>query len=233
MSVPFAETEDTVQFDNITFAKAPGLFTPRILKSMRLGRYEMAELSLANRCLKPQDRVLDIGAGIGFLSAKLAQLSNVAAVLSVEANPMLIDTIRDTADRNGVASKARCLHGILAENIAEPVVDFYIRKNFWASSMEAEGRAYVDVAQVPVLGLNAVVAEFQPTLVICDIEGGELALLESLSPATIERIVIETHPGLYGPAGLARLFQALLNINFVLDIAAPRRGDVLTFQKLG
>lgn len=232
MAIAFEDGDTTVRFDGITFAKRPGLFTPRILKSMGLGRYEVAELRLATRSLRPGERVLDIGAGIGFLSTRLAQHDDVAAVLSVEANPALIDVIADTAARNGVADKAQCLHGILSGTPDQPEADFFIRKNFWASSLSGEGKAYVDQVKVPVHDLNTVIADFQPTLLICDIEGGEADLFAAMTPGTIDRIVVETHPGIYGAAGLAHVFRALLDRDFVLDIKAPRIGDVLTFEKV-
>ncbi len=232
MSEEFFEDYGSVSYRGVRIQKAPGLFTRRILKSMRLGRYETAELRHAERCIEQGERVLDIGAGVGFLSTKIAQIEKVDKVVSVEANPALIDVIRSTFEENEVSQKAECLHGILGQSSAGDTIDFYIRKNFWASSLNGDERAYIDKVEVPILDFDALIARFAPTMIICDIEGGELELFQKCDLRSVPRLVIEVHPGIYGQTGLAKVFQAVMDQGFVLDIRAPRAGDVLTFLNM-
>ncbi|WP_171234455.1 FkbM family methyltransferase [Ruegeria sp. HKCCA6837] len=232
MATEFAEDGGSVCYRGVRIHKKPGLFTRRILRSMRLGRYETAELRHAERCIEQGERILDIGAGVGFLSTKIAQIEGVDKVVSVEANPALIDVIQATFEENDVSDKAECLHGILGQTNDGNTVDFYIRKNFWASSLSGEERAYTEKVEVPILDFNDIVAKFAPTLIICDIEGGEADLFQQCDLRSVSHLVIEVHPGIYGQKGLARVFQAVMDQGFVLDIRAPRAGDVLTFMNI-
>ncbi len=229
--VSFEDAGDHIRFAGVEIGKHPGLITPRIQRSMELGRYEMAEIKLVEQCLRPGDRVLDIGGGLGFLATRLALNEAVDEVLTVEANPSLIEVIRDTFERNGVADRASCLHGAFVKGDKKKEIDFYLRHNFWASSLSGDGKAYDEVVQIPRLDLNAVLAEFRPTLLVCDIEGGEIDLIEQHNIGSLDRVAMEVHPGVYGEAGLAALFAAMGKQGFVMDTRAPRRGDVLSFER--
>lgn len=228
----FQDAADHICYAGVEIGKTPGLITPRVQRSMELGRYEMAEVKVVGHSLKPGDRVLDIGGGVGFLATRLALHDAVEEVLTVEANPSLINVIEDTFARNKVADCASCLHGAFLNGDAGSDIDFYVRRNFWASSLTGANKSYVDVVQIPRLDLNAVLAEFRPTLIVCDIEGGEVDLVEQHDLSRVDRIVMEAHPGAYGKEGLAALFKAMGEQGFVLDIKAPRFGDVLTFEAI-
>ncbi len=231
MEAEFFETRDSITYRGVTMKKKPGVFTPRIKRSMRLGRYETSELRLAERCIASGDRVLDIGAGVGFLSTKIAQRKDVAEVLSIEANPTLIDVILSTFKENGVVEKTKCRHGVLEHNSDRRSIDFFVRKNFWASSLSAGERGYSEKVDVPVLDIRQVFSDFAPTMIICDIEGAEVNLFREVDMNTVSRIVVEVHPGIYGAGGLLSFFRDMTEQGFVMDIKAPRAADVLSFER--
>ena len=70
----------------------PSVITPPIREAMLDGRFETEEASQIPAIVRPGDRVLEIGAGIGFISTLLARERRVARVIAVEANPDLSPT---------------------------------------------------------------------------------------------------------------------------------------------
>ena len=68
----------------------PSVITPLIRQAMLDGRFEAEEASQIPAIVRPGDRVLEIGAGIGFISTLLARERRVARVIAVEANPHLL-----------------------------------------------------------------------------------------------------------------------------------------------
>jgi hypothetical protein len=94
-------------------------------------------------------------------------------------------------------------------------VEFGHRPAFWASALQgAEGwPANARVIRVPALALADLLAAHRPTVLCCDIEGAELAVLAT--PLTgIRLVVAELHPGLYGPEGEARVRETLVRQGF-------------------
>ncbi|HET9067567.1 MAG TPA: FkbM family methyltransferase, partial [Amaricoccus sp.] len=75
----------------MTFPLDPSVVTPAIRAAILSGRFEAEEASQIPRIVRPGDRVLEIGAGIGFISTLLSRQPRVARVVAVEANPNLID----------------------------------------------------------------------------------------------------------------------------------------------
>ena len=69
----------------------PQVITPAICQAIIEGRFEAEEASQIPRIVRPGDRVLEIGAGIGFISTLLSRQRRVSRVIAVEANPHLID----------------------------------------------------------------------------------------------------------------------------------------------
>ena len=77
--------------------------------------------------------MLEIGAGIGFISTLLARQRRVARVVAVEANPHLIAYMTRLHALNRVR-KVRRLNAVLT-NEARPSATFYLRRDFWMGSL--------------------------------------------------------------------------------------------------
>ena len=56
--------------------------------------YEGEEITILSKSLKDNDIVMEIGAGIGFLSTFCAQMIGSNRVYAYEANPFMIDKIK-------------------------------------------------------------------------------------------------------------------------------------------
>jgi FkbM family methyltransferase len=185
----------------------PAIISPKIESPLRGNRYEARECTAVRRMLRPGDRVLELGAGVGLLSTVAALVRGIESVTTVEANPGLIPLIHETHRLNGVQN-VTVMNGVAASEDG-PDIDFYLRPDFWASSMEPASRPYDSVAKLPQVGVRALVEKLRPTVIICDIEGGELGLFDAVDLSSVRALVIELHPKVYGKTGLERIGRVL------------------------
>ena len=81
---------------------------------------------------------------------------------------------------------------------------------------------------MPARPIGKLLARFAPTVISCDIEGGELEVLVQPLPG-VRLIVVETHPQVYGPEGVERIGAALLGQGFLA--AEGARKDTLVFRR--
>jgi FkbM family methyltransferase len=206
------------------------LITPAIRRAMLDGRFETEEGRQIPRIVQPGDRVLEIGAGIGFISTLLSRERRVASVLAVEANPRLMDYMTRLHRANRVR-KVRRLNTVLTN---QPVASmtFYLRQDFWMGSLMAGPNPYLDTLEVPTTNLNGLLRAEGINLIVCDVEGAESMLFQGADLAEVDRIFLELHDHVTGLSGVARLFTTLSEQGFVYD---PRHstGSVVLFQKVG
>lgn len=177
-------------------------------RAFTTGRYEHQEADAILAHLQPGDRFMDLGAGIGFLCALAARVVGASAVTGVEAVPNTLGLARQTLELNGFHG-VQLVHGAVTGG-AIGEVEFGQRPAFWASALQgAEGwPANAQVIRVPALLLSELLAKHRPTVLCCDIEGAELEVLAT--PFTgVRLVVVELHPGIYGPTGEARVRENL------------------------
>jgi FkbM family methyltransferase len=202
--------DEVIVSQGIQIPFVPGIVTPRIEKPLRKSRYEKGEAKALRRILQKGDRVLELGAGLGLLSAIAAQTPGVEAVTAVEANPSLMPMIRETHRLNGVTSVEVLNAVVTGPGVAgEGPLPFYLRRDFWASSMEPNSRRYKSVVQVQQMPFEELLAERRPSVIVCDIEGGELDLFAGADLSGVRAVVVEVHPKVYGDTGRARVERAL------------------------
>lgn len=185
--------------------------------------YEVPERDLVERYLRPDDRVLELGTGMGLIATLCARRVGSERVLSFEANPALIPVARETFRLNRVAPRLE--HAALGPRAGE--IEFFIEPDFWASSTHRSG-AGAQRVRVPMRPLAEVVAEFQPTFLIVDIEGGEAELFESqdLGPS-VRRLMLELHPQVIGAEATELLLARLAAAGFKKVVARPDARNVL------
>ncbi len=177
-------------------------------RALASGRYEHQEANAILAHLRPGDRFMDLGAGIGFLCALAAGVVGGSAVTGVEAAPGTLALARRNLDANGFPD-ARLESGAVTGG-ATGMVEFGQRPAFWASALRGPSAwsPHASVIEVPALPLADLLATHCPTLICCDIEGAELAALAT--PMTgVRLVVVEVHPTLYGPEGVAEVCSQL------------------------
>jgi FkbM family methyltransferase len=214
----------------VRFPDNASILTSKVRDSLIAQRYEGKEATEVEKLLKEGDRVLELGAGLGFISTICARDSRTASVLSYEADPRLVTYIRDVHALNGV-TKADVRHGALATDLSRGEMPFFVRHDFWGSSFSEKGGPHVSTVSVPVLSFNAVVENFRPTFIVCDIEGAEGALFEHATLHGVTRVLLEIHSRIIGRSGVKALFDAMSARGFHYD-QFHSHGSVVLFSHI-
>jgi FkbM family methyltransferase len=197
-------------------------------RALSSGRYENHEADALLMHLRPGDRFLDLGAGIGFICALVAGVLGEDAVFGVEAGPETVKLARRNLAANGFAGVKLMRGAVVGTGTGE--VEFGQRPAFWASALQGpEGwPENAEVIRVPARPIGKLLAKLTPTVICCDIEGGELEVLTQPLPG-VRLVVVETHPQVYGAAGVERISEALKDQGFVA--AEGAKADTLVFRR--
>jgi FkbM family methyltransferase len=191
------------------------------------GWYEAHELGLLRDTLEPGDRYLEVGAGIGVLASAACAIVGARNVVAVEANPRLVAVARHTAGLNGHEPDVR--EGVVvAEGTTGATVPFYLRRDFWESSMEPSPGA--QRVELPAIPLRAALDEVGATYLNMDAEGAETELLREPLPQHVRRLCVELHPEAVGRAALSGMVKRLLDQGFELDVGLSR-SEVFYFAR--
>lgn len=201
------ESGGTFQGRDLLIPKHPQITAGRRRRDLRLGTYEMKEADAIKRMVKPDDVVLELGGGIGYISTLLSKVCGAREIHTFEANPALLDYMAEMHRVNG-AHNVTIHHALLGPRKAKPK-PFYVRKNFLASSMADTGGNVLQVVDVEVRGLGTTLRDIKPTFLVCDIEGAEAELLPAGNWSGLNGAVIELHPQWIGAKGVAAVFEAM------------------------
>lgn len=196
--------------------------SPRLLQSFERGGYEHAEAKQLPKILKDGDRLLELGGGVGFISSLASKVAKLEACTIIEANPDLISVIRETHSLNGVS--ANVMNAVAASRRGrielavskEGNAPFYRRENFWGSSLNGSWR-YQDVVNVTVIDFQDLLDEARPSVIVCDIEGGERTLFDRADLASVRHILMEVHKSEIGLRGINGIIQTLASEGLYLD----------------
>jgi hypothetical protein len=127
--------------------------------------------------------------------------------------------------------KATVRHAVLTTTVSAQELAFYIRRDFWGSSLSDKAGRFETEVKVPVEPLNEVVKQFNPTFVICDIEGAELDLVTNARWGGVTRVLLELHTRVIGGSGVKRLFEAMSARDFYYDQYGSN-GSVVLFSRV-
>lgn len=191
--------------------------------------HERDEREIVSRHLRPDDVVLELGAGLGLVTILCCQRTGSDRVHTFEANPDLAAALRRNFAINGVAPQ---LHLRMVTRDGGPR-EFFVAERFIQSSGHAAVGASTAGAATKVdsVPLADVLATVRPTFLIADVEGGELELFESpLALEGVRSVCLEVHPHIIDDGGVSRVIAALLSRGFELRVR-DCRGDVLYFAR--
>ncbi len=218
----------------VKFPVDPEIILPNIARKLRKEHYESAEARGLPRFVTAKDRVLEVGAGIGFISAFVATAIGVKSVNCVEANPVLIDYIKSVHDLNGITTASVHNAVLLPDNVKMPAsgtIPFHVTDPFWSSSFENPKALPSTLVDAPVKTLSAMIAECDPTVIICDIEGGETALFEAADFGNVRYVYVELHRRYIGLHGVRKMFDDLHRHDFAYSPGGSTGTQVL-FQRI-
>ena len=193
-------------------------------------RYESTEVICLKQALEPHDVVMEIGAGLGFISTFCAKKAGSEKVFAFEANPELIPRIQQTYARNNVSPTLQ--QAVLDSH--DGVRTFHIYSDFRSSSL-LERKGPSKVVDVPALDVNRELARIQPTFLIVDVEGNEVDLLPAIdffhAGASVRKILIELHENVTGKAAKNSLRHYLTEQGFSVN-ANVSHEEVIFLEKL-
>lgn len=199
--------------------------SPALRRAIYLDPYEAHERAVIHKKLAPDDVVLELGAGIGFISTYCAKRIGSDRVFAVEANPVMAETIRETYRLNGVAPQLTC--GLLGRGDGEET--FYVEGNFISSST-LQRSASAQTVKTRRYDAQRFIEQIQPTFLICDIEGGEKELLAYIPLTGINKLCIELHPHVIGNAATTEIFGRLIDEGFICEFLSSS-GKVFFFER--
>jgi FkbM family methyltransferase len=174
--------------------------------------YEAREIEIVKATVQPDDRVVEIGCGVGVVSTVAGRIAS--SVDCYDANPEMVAVTRQTLERNGV--RANVVNAVLQHAPKEDAIQFYMRPDFWSSSLQPGDGA--TAITVPVLDLNREIAKLRGSYFVVDIEGAETQLLQLPLPACVQKLCVECHPHEVAPHDTRVMLQALLAQGFFLDL---------------
>ena len=216
--------KDMSMKDNVKPAETPAFFRSRGLRipfdpalidqkkrrALRRGDYERREVEAVKALVRPEDVVLELGGGLGYMSTFMAANRKVGKIHTYEANPALVPYIKQLHAENGV--KNVTIHNALL-GARKGKASFYIRENFLASSLEetpkGEKSPVTRIEKIEVENAKAAVKAIKPTFLVCDIEGAEADILPLPDFSGLRGAVIELHPQWIGEAGVRAVFDAM------------------------
>jgi len=206
----------TVKINDIRLKMDSNIISDNIIKAIEAGYYEKEESHLLPSIIQKGERILEIGGGLGFISTMAANHPNTKEILVYEANPILCDYIKQTFKTNKVKNGA-VKNGILSNNMKDKTKNFYLRSDFWASSLSPGPFGYDKVAEIEVVNVNQVIIDFQPSMIICDIEGGEIDLFRNINLENVSKVFMEIHQNATGRQSIIDLFNYLHSRGFHYD----------------
>ncbi|MDR3520674.1 MAG: FkbM family methyltransferase [Acidocella sp.] len=197
-------------------------YASNILEVLTDNRYEGGERNVLPLLIEPGDRVLEIGSAIGVLAMVSASIVGQENVICFEANPKLIADAKLNHFLNGF--EINTVNCVLQNRViwegSGTLLPFYVREDFWASSlMHPVGS--IETIYVPTKCLEEQIEQFGANVLVCDIEGGEVELLEHADLTGINKILMEIH---YSPGRevVNRMLRKLIlsGFNFNLDLTS-------------
>lgn len=180
-----------------------------VVRSLLDASYEASERSLIEGALHRDDVVVELGAGLGYVSSVCARMTDSRRVFVYEANPMMESMIRDTFHLNGVDP---ALH-ICMVGQAPGTTTFHVSRDFWTSST-VRGAQSSEAVTVQVVSLREELARIKPTVFIVDIEGGEYDLFRDFPPHACRLIMLELHPRVLGEERAAEVLHWIEAMGF-------------------
>jgi FkbM family methyltransferase len=188
----------------------PGMKSDVLMAILRNG-YELPEILGQRRAIRTGDRVLELGSGLGIITALAARAAGpTGLVLSYEANPDMIPATREFLSAHGLGT-VELRHAVLDPTASIGATrQFHLSKSFSMSSLlDLSKRSTGKTISVPAENLNAVIVSFCPDVLICDIEGAEIELLPALDASHLREIVVELHPDRLTQLQIDSIYSAL------------------------
>ncbi|MBL4627675.1 MAG: FkbM family methyltransferase [Roseicyclus sp.] len=205
-----------------------GLANTSIIEKLADASYEGDEARAVDRCVRPGFRVLELGAGLGYIGTLAAMKTEPENVLSIEANPDLLPVISANHVRNGVGGIS-LMHGAVVGHANDgDTASFHIAGGFTGSRLGAKGGRQVEV---PLIGFHELLRAHRPHVVLMDVEGAEAGYFDRPWKCPLRFCVMEIHPKQYGADVIKKIIDHMSAMDMTYD-PVTSRGKILGFRKV-
>ncbi|SEO95034.1 methyltransferase, FkbM family [Salinihabitans flavidus] len=195
------------------------------------GAYEVHEARAVMQRVRAGMPVLELGAGLGYVTALCARLAGPENVVSVEANPKMIDVVRHNLSLNG-ADAVTLIHGAVSEgDLQSETLAFNAGALFWGGSILMSDTAREGAEEVPALRLGDLLMLHRPRFVIMDIEGAERFLFDRSWPPFVRFVVLELHPKRYPDSVVKKIVDCMSRSGLTYD-PVTSTGRILGFRRV-
>lgn len=189
-------------------------FSARMAYYFAAGDYEQADMQLIDECIETGDRVMECGAGAGVTGSLAAKRSGNAVVL-VEPNSHMYARIKTTFAANH--QQLILVEGaVVPDSTTADHIELGVYDEYWWSSALAPAQADRQ-CRVRALRFSALLAEYQPTVLLLDIEGGEIGLFPAELPDCLRLIMVEIHTPEIGERATVEVVNRILAQGFRLS----------------
>lgn len=192
----------TTQLDGLQLACGPQYVSRSVAREIIKGGYERAERHLARQAIRPGDKVLEVGAGVGVVGLLCTSIAGAGNVTSYEANSTLEATIRRNFALNGFTSDLV----LKAVTVDGAPITFYRNENVVSSSM-FDRKLASEKIEVESVAINSAIAARQATVIVMDVEGAEVDILTAADLSHVREIIVEVHPHIVGEDAVLRMLE--------------------------
>ena len=211
--------EDWLRIGSKYVYRDPTLISPYVAKLIALGRYEKPERDLLaymreHALISRGDRVLEAGGGLGTITMQIADIVGDDAVVTFEPNPRTANALKANLSVNGhrIAVKTAAL---VADNCSEVHVLDTIDTASFAVTRTLGAVVVEHAIVVPAEPISRVIAPFDPTVLVLDVEGAELGLLSSVDDwRRVRAVHLEVHPDVLSPSQIDAMFAHMQKAGF-------------------
>jgi FkbM family methyltransferase len=201
----------TIRIDGVILASGLDAVPAAVREDLLRNTYEDTERKLLLKVLRPGMKVVEIGAGIGFIGLLASRIVGDANVWSFEANPSLEPLIRRNYDLNGL-TPSLTMKAVTRNGNS---VNFFRSDNIISSSVLDRSRGDQQIT-VESVAFDDVLAKLHPDVVIMDVEGAEVDLLAGALAAETRHLIVEMHPHIVGQQKIDNLLCHLEEQGFTL-----------------
>jgi len=197
-------------------------------KIIYMNAWETDEVLLMRKYIDHNDKVLEIGACIGFISSCASLLIGSRNVTAIEANPNLIDAIKRMNTRNSI--NFNIINAMISKSSEYAV--FHENESIYSSST-SERIGSKSVKNVKCIELQNLPSAKSATFIILDIEGSEYQFFKDFSmPSSTKKLLVEFH-GIRKNSGASTNFypETLMNLKNQSFDLIERRGRVHFFSR--
>lgn len=202
----------TVTIDGVTLVSDKKRIPLQLRDLMYREAYEDTERNILLKILKPGQKVVELGTGLGFISLLAARTCGSDNVSTFEANPIIEPLIRENFRLNGIEPRLNmnavtCDGRKLSFNASDNIISSsQFERGVSGRALEIDSVAFVEVLR-----------DHSPDVLIMDVEGGEYELLMLDDLGAVEHIIVELHPHIIGPERVDKIRDHLVAKGFVIE----------------